>query len=514
MRRWRGRKSKFRQLPSVKPSNSPSTSLERVRVGVNLTLALACVVGGAVVLTALVATRPAPPQRQTAARPLAVAVETVVPCVETSPVVGYGTVRPKHEVDIIPQVSGKLVFAHDDLAVGKTIAAGETLFEIDQALYQSRVAQAEAEKRRLEAVRARYDVDAATLDERVIHAERLLALAQEQYGITQALYADEENAAATALEVSADEQRLIKQQDALAELRSRREMIPHLKAENEAMLEAAEAQLERARLELAHTKIVCPFDARVESVSVYTSQVVTAFFAIARLTSLEAFEISVGIDPRELTWLAQAAQPDTLTQEAHQPSAEVVVRSTVRGVEFEWRGYVSRFERMDESTRTPAWWSRCSRRTWWRGIRPRVPEARSRSGCFAGRSCPRVRWQGRCWCRGTRSTRTPGYTCLSRARRGRGWKPAAWVGGECPCCVPWAMRCWWTTRGAKEPKSASCGLARRSWSHLCSSRSWVCRCVPGTCRSHASSLSASRPHPWILGNSPSCLDPYLPPPRF
>ena len=309
-------------------------------------------VGGAVVLTALVATRPAPPRRQAGVAPLAVAVEAVVPCVEESPVVGYGTVRPKHEVDIVPQVSGKLVYVHEDLAVGKTIAAGETLFAIDPALYTSRVAQAEAEKRRLEAVHARYEVDAANLDTRIAHAERLLALVEEQYRTTKALYADEENAAATALEVSADEQRLIKQQDAVAELRSRREMIPHLKAENEALLEGAEAQLERARLELAHTEIVCPFDARVESVSAYTSQVVTAFFAIARLTSLEAFEISVGIDPRELTWLAEGAHPDALTQEAHQPCAEVVVRSTVRGVEFEWRGYVARFERMDESTRT------------------------------------------------------------------------------------------------------------------------------------------------------------------
>lgn len=341
-----------RQLPSVKQSNSPRTSLERFRVGINLTLALACVVGGAVVLTALVVTRPSPSQRRTTALPLSVAVETVLPCVETTPVVGYGTVGPKHEVDIIPQVSGKLVYVHEDLAVGKTIAAGETLFEIECTLYTSRVAQAEAEKRRLEAVDRRYDVDAAILDERVGHAERLLAIAEEQYRTTVALHADEENPAATALEVSADEERFLRQKDALAELRSRREMIPHLRAETQALLDAAEARLERARVELAHTKIVCPFDARVESVSAYTAQVVTAFFAIARLTSLEAFEISVGIDPRELAWLAEGAHPDTLTQEAHEPSAEVVVRSTVRGVEFEWRGYVTRFERMDEGTRT------------------------------------------------------------------------------------------------------------------------------------------------------------------
>ncbi|UCF35188.1 MAG: hypothetical protein JSV78_07760 [Phycisphaerales bacterium] len=152
--------------------------------------------------------------------------------------------------------------------------------------------------------------------------------------------------------VTADEQRYLTQKDVVAELRNRRDMIPHMKAETEALLDASKAQLEQARVELSKTKIDCPFDARVEAVGAYTSQVVTAaVFSIARLTDLEAFEISVGIDPNELRWLDESAHPNNLREDEGEPRAEVVVRSTLRGVEYEWRGYVTRFERVDEATR-------------------------------------------------------------------------------------------------------------------------------------------------------------------
>jgi multidrug efflux pump subunit AcrA (membrane-fusion protein) len=330
--------------------NDCSSSLERARRRVNVTLALVCLGLGGGVMIALILSGPKPPERAAQARPPAVATAAILPGIEASPVIGFGTVSPKHQVDIIPQVNGKLVYVHEDLAQGKIITKGELLFRIDRTIYGSRVAQAQAEERRLEGVLARQNTELAALDERIANAERMLEIVQGEYLKTKELFENEN--VGTLQDVTADEQRYLRQKDAVAELRSRREIIPHLKAETQATLDAARARLGQAEIELANTEILCPFDARVESVGAYTSQVVTAYFAIARLTSLEAFEISVGIDPRELRWLDESAQPAALRQGDGVSRAEVVVRSTLRGVDYEWRGYVTRFERMDEATRT------------------------------------------------------------------------------------------------------------------------------------------------------------------
>jgi hypothetical protein len=101
-----------------------------------------------------------------------------------------------------------------------------------------------------------------------------------------------------------------------------------------------------------HTKIFCPFTARVESVKAYQSQMVTAHLSIATLTDMEAFEIPIGVDPRDLRWLDRQVQPQVLERELDQRRPEVKIGWSVAGREAKWRGHVARFEGMDELTRT------------------------------------------------------------------------------------------------------------------------------------------------------------------
>ena len=93
-----------------------------------------------------------------------------------TPVVGYGTIRPKNQVNIVPQVSGKLIFAYEALAQGNVIPEGELLFEIDPTIYKARVHQVEAEVRGLEARLSAQDQEIANLDTRIENLERMLAI--------------------------------------------------------------------------------------------------------------------------------------------------------------------------------------------------------------------------------------------------------------------------------------------------------------------------------------------------
>lgn len=327
-------------------------------------MAAAILAAGATTFNWLVRTKPSPPEHGSFARLPEVAVVQVEPTDDATPVIGYGTVRAKHQVKIVPQVSGELVFVHEDLAVGKVIPEGDLLFEIDPTVYEARMRQAEGEVQRLDAALARTDQEMANLDERIANAEVILGIDKNDYETSKKLY--EVDQVGTRRDLDLVYEKFLREKDALIELRSRRAVIPYVRRETEAELEAARARLKQARHDLENTKIRCPFDARVELVSAYRSQVVTAHFSIATLTDMSAFELPVGVDPRELRWLHETIRPEALREAPDSGSSsgpEVIVRwslaarslgsSPLSGPgEFAWHGRVTRFERVDEATRT------------------------------------------------------------------------------------------------------------------------------------------------------------------
>lgn len=317
---------------------------------INAAFAIGLVAAGSAVTAWLIRTKPAPPTRSTFGRETQVAIAAVRPGPERAPVIGYGTVRPKNQVKIIPQVSGKLVYSHDDLAVGKVIPAGELLFEIDSTVYDARVRQVEAEIRGLEATLSRHNQEMTNLDDRMRNAQEMLAIAEADYVTSRRLYEQEQ--VGTQRDVDLVHQKYLQQKDVIVDISSRRALIPHLKLETQARLDATRSRLEQARHDLESTKIRCPFKARVEAVAAHAAQVVTAHLSIATLTDMEAFEISVGIDPRELRWLDDAIQPASLENKQQAVSPDVKVTWSLPGQEFTWRGRVTRFERVDEATRT------------------------------------------------------------------------------------------------------------------------------------------------------------------
>ncbi len=297
----------------------------------------------------LVFTKPTSPKRNVFARNLEVTVAAAELKTETTPVVGHGTVRAKNQVKIVPQVNGALMHVHQDLAVGKLIPEGELLFEIEPGVYEARVQQSQAEVKRLEATLVRHDEELSNLELRIANADQMLAIEEKDYKTSKQLLQDK---VGTGRDVDLIHQKYLQRKDATIELKSRRSLIPHVKLETQALLEAARARLSQDQLNLKHTKIYCPFDARVELVSAFRSQVVMAHFSVATLTDMSAFELSVGVDPRDLRWLDESIRPEALNEDQEGPRPEVRVKWALHGQELSWRGYVTRFERVDEATRT------------------------------------------------------------------------------------------------------------------------------------------------------------------
>lgn len=111
----------------------------------SLLVAAAILIGSVAVATFLVSLAPEP-ERQEPPSP--------VPFVQTAPVAvgfgaipvfGAGTVRPSAEIAIAPQVGGRVVWVAPGFLSGGRVAAGQTLFRIEESDYVNRVREAEAE---------------------------------------------------------------------------------------------------------------------------------------------------------------------------------------------------------------------------------------------------------------------------------------------------------------------------------------------------------------------------------
>lgn len=96
------------------------------------------------------------------------------------PVFGSGTVWPSAEIDIVPQVGGKIVWVDPGFQSGGRIAAGQTIFRIEEVDFLYRVEEAEA--------------DLAASRVALLAEQEQASIAREQYELYTGLRRDEASA--------------------------------------------------------------------------------------------------------------------------------------------------------------------------------------------------------------------------------------------------------------------------------------------------------------------------------
>ncbi len=253
---------------------------------------LALIVGAGAAF-AMLSSRQAPqPRERPALGPLVEAQATESSEVQVT-VRGQGEVSPRVSVDLAPQVAGRVIRVHPSLISGGRFRAGTELLRIDPRDYSLAVEKARA------AVAA-----AETTIEREL-AEATAAVAE-----WRELRADEKPPALLARE-------------------------PQIRAAR-AQLAAAKADLASAELDLERTRLSLPFDGLVVSEDVDAGDLVTAGQRIATVYGLDAVEIRLPLDDRELAWFD--------LPEAGEPGPPAVVSADFAGGEHRWQGRVERLE--------------------------------------------------------------------------------------------------------------------------------------------------------------------------
>lgn len=230
------------------------------------------------------------------------------------PVYGAGTVRPGAEVDIAPQVGGKIVWVDAGFQSGGRVQAGQTILRIEEADYLYRVQEAEAN---LAARRV------ALLEE------------QEQAAIARAEY-----------ERYSSRQGDGAGQAGVSPLTLREPQLEAARAE----LKRAEALLADARLALSRTRVTAPFDGHVREEFADAGQIVSAGRTVGRLFASDAVEVVVPLSDNDAAlipglWELEAGDGEQ--------GVQALVAASYGAGKYAWKGYVDRGETsVDELTRT------------------------------------------------------------------------------------------------------------------------------------------------------------------
>lgn len=206
-----------------------------------------------------------------------------------------GEVRPRREISISPQISGRISYVAPAFIDGGFVRRGDVLVRIDDADYQ------------LAKVRAQSQV--ASAEQRLLReqAETELALQDlEDLGI--------DNPSPLA----------------------RRE--PQL-AEAQANLDAAKSQLRDTELALERTIVRAPFEGRIRTKDVDVGQFVSTGQSLGRMFGTDAAEISLPLTDAELGRLGLTF---AFEETASAPGPKVTLSTSVAGKTREWVGRITR----------------------------------------------------------------------------------------------------------------------------------------------------------------------------
>ena len=217
-------------------------------------------------------------------------------------VTAHGSVSPRTESDLIPQVSGELLWVSPSLVAGGFFESGDVLARIDQADYR---------------------VDRET-------ARASVARAESEYGRAKK---------------ELERQRLLANRSVASE--SRIDDAENNFSVAEATLREAQARLERASRNLSRTELKAPYRGRVRNKQVDVGEFVTRGASIAKLYAVDFAEVRLPVPDRELAYLDVPLVPqirDDGAQTTPAPGSRVVLSAEFAGRDHLWEATLVRTE--------------------------------------------------------------------------------------------------------------------------------------------------------------------------
>ena len=168
-----------------------------------------------------------------------------------------GETRPRTEIDLVPEVGGKIVYVSPNFIEGGIIKKGETLLRIEDADYKVAVIRAKAN---------------------VAQAEQVLVREEAEGDIAKRDYEELGRGEPSPLALRLPQQ-----------------------AQARASLQAAQAEVESAELQLTRTSVRAPFTGRVRTKASDLGQFVSPGRALGRIFSTDVVEVRLPLTDNDLS---------------------------------------------------------------------------------------------------------------------------------------------------------------------------------------------------------------------
>lgn len=270
-------------------------------------------------------------------------------------VVSYGYVEADRTWQAIPEVSGKIVFVHENLKRGHFIKKGEVLLKIDTTTYglaetkgKADLANVDAKIKELEQSRKNTQGLLSIEKKSLVSAGQELKRKRELFSKGYISKSDLEK----------EERSFLSHQTAVNNLQNKLDLIPSQQKALSAQKKAGEYTVKERSLNVAKTEIRAPFDCRLSVVNIELSQFAAAGSVLVEAESIDRAEIPVSLTPKSFLTLLPR---DNRVSIGNMPDIETIRRAIditakVRlpmdeKVTVEWDGIFSRTsESMDLKT--------------------------------------------------------------------------------------------------------------------------------------------------------------------
>lgn len=206
-----------------------------------------------------------------------------------------GEARPQIEIDLVPQVGGKIVYVSPNFIEGGIFQKGETLLRIEDADFNVAVIRAEAG---------------------VAQAQQVLVREQAEGEIARQDYAELGRGEPSPLALREPQQ-----------------------AQARASLQAAQAEVDAAKLNLSRTSVKAPFTGRVRTKASDIGQFVTPGSRLGRIFSANVVEVRLPLSDSQLSKLDL---PLAYFAKSREAAPKVDLNALVAGKVRHWDGRIMR----------------------------------------------------------------------------------------------------------------------------------------------------------------------------
>ena len=271
-----------------------------------IVIILAAFVVGAAIIALLVLSKPEPQRANSAPRPVAVFVAEAGQGGGSLTVSSQGEAQPRTQINLVPQVAGRITYVNPDFIEGGFFEANETLVQIEDADYRLAVTRAAAQ---------------------VAQAQQALAREQAESELAASEWAVLGEGEASALTL---------REPQLAEAR--------------AQLAAAEAALQSARLDLQRTRISAPFAGRVRTKNADLGQYVAPGTNLGEVFSSDTVMVRLPLTDHDLSLLGIPVAYNAANDA--DGGVPVTLSATIAGAAHQWQGRITRTDSaIDPQTR-------------------------------------------------------------------------------------------------------------------------------------------------------------------